>query len=197
MAVDDILKKIMSDAEMAAQEILAEGKRDGEEILERARTDAAALKGRLKAKADQRADEERNRIVTLARLSARRDLLSEKQLLIGKVFKETRERILAMGRDDYHDFIKGFLLDAIESGREEVVIGERENRIDQAFLDAVAAESGKDHGLRLSSERGSMDGGFILREGSTATNCTLDTILRSAREDLETEVATILFGAGE
>lgn len=194
MAVDDILKKIMSDAEMAAQEILADGKRDGEEILEKARADAAALKSRLKSKADQRADEERNRIVTLARLSARRDLLSEKQLLIGKVFEETRQRILAMGRDDYRRFIKHFLLDAIESGREEVVIGERETRIDQAFLDEVAAEAGKGAGLRLSSKRGSMDGGFILREGRTATNCTLDTILRNARENLETDVATILFG---
>ncbi|MCK4513134.1 hypothetical protein KAW64_15410 [bacterium] len=197
MAVVDILKKITSDAEMTAQEILAEGKRDGEEIIEKARADAAALKSRLKSKADQRADQERNRIVTLARLSARRDLLSEKQLLIGKVFEETRERILAMGRDDYHRFIKHFLLDAIESGREEVVIGERENRIDQAFLDEVAREAGKGAGLRLSSERGSMDGGFILREGNTATNCTLDTILRNARENLETDVATILFGEGK
>ena len=197
MAVDDILKKIISDAKVAAEEILAEGERDGEKILERARADAAALKSRLKAKADQRADEEKNRIVTLARLSARRDLLSEKQVLIGRVFVETRERILAMGREDYRRLIKSFLLDAIESGREEVIVGKRENRIDQAFLDEVAAEFGTAGGLRLSEERGSMDGGFILREGNTATNCTLDTILRDARENLETEVAAILFGAGE
>jgi V/A-type H+-transporting ATPase subunit E len=196
MAVDDILKKITSDAEMAAQEILAEGTRDSEEILERARADAEALRKRLRAKAEQRAEEERNRVVTLARLSARRDLLSEKQLLIGKVFEETRKRILTMGRDDYRRLIKSFLLAAIESGSEEVIIGEHENRIDQAFLDEVAGEFGKSGGLRLSPERGAMDGGFILREGKTATNCTLDTILRDAQENLETEVATILFGAG-
>ena len=197
MAVDDILKKIMSEAELAAQEIRAEGKRGGAEILERAQADAAELKTRLGATAEQRAEEERNRVVTLARLSARRDLLTEKQLLMGKVFDETRKRILAMGRDDYRRLIRGFLLNAIESGREEVIIGEHEERIDQAFLDEVAAEFGRGSGLKLCPERGSMDGGFILREGTTATNCTLDTILRDARESLETEVARILFAPGD
>jgi len=75
-----------------------------------------------------------------------------------------------------------------------IIVGEGERRIDQKLLDDVSRELGKPGGLRLSSERRRIDGGFILRSGRTETNCALDTILRDARERLETEVAGILFG---
>ena len=82
MAVEDILKKIRADAEDAAGRIVAEGKAAADEVTAEARGRIDAQAERLRAKARQRADEEKNRIVTLARLSGRRELLSEKQRLI-------------------------------------------------------------------------------------------------------------------
>ena len=69
-----------------------------------------------------------------------------------------------------------------------------EERIDQAFLDGVSAKLGKGNGLKLSAERRRIRGGFILRSGRIETNCALETIVRDARERLETEVAAELFG---
>lgn len=194
MAVDDILNRIRADADEAGRGILAEAKREADAVLARAREKAEAERTRLRARAKQRSDEERNRIVTLAKLSARRDLLSEKQGLIDRVFDETRKSIIAMPADEYGRFIKGFLRRTVETGDEEVIVGEGERRIDQKLLDEVSRELGKPGGLKLSSERRTIDGGFILRRGKTETNCALDTILRDARERLETDVAGILFG---
>lgn len=194
MAVDDILKRIRADADEAGRGILAEAKREADAVLARAREKAEAERTRLRARAKQRSDEERNRIVTLAKLSARRDLLSEKQGLIDRVFDETRKSIIAMPADEYGRFIKGFLRRTVETGDEEVIVGEGERRIDQKLLDEVSSELGKPGGLKLSSERRAIGGGFILRRGKTETNCALDTILRDARERLETDVAGILFG---
>lgn len=197
MAVDDILKRIKTDAEEAARRILSEGKEAADAVVSEAAERVAAQRGELKARAEQRAQEERNRIITLARLSARRELLDEKQALIDRVFDEARARIAGLKRDEYRTLIKSILEGSVESGDEEVIIGETEDRIDQAFLDAISKGLNKGKGLKLSDERRPIDGGFILRSGRVDTNCALGTILREAREKLETEVAAIIFGDGE
>jgi V/A-type H+-transporting ATPase subunit E len=197
MAVEDILKKIRADAEEAARRIIAEGKAAADEVTAEARGRVRTQEERMRAKARQRAGEERNRIVTLARLSGRRDLLNEKQRLIGRVFEDTRKSILEMGRDDYRQLIRAFLRDTRETGDVEVIVDTNEARIDQGFLDEVARELDGVGRLLLSSERRDIGGGFVLRSGRTETNCTLETILRDAREKMETEVAAILFGSGE
>jgi V/A-type H+-transporting ATPase subunit E len=196
MAVQDILKKIRADAEDAARRIVEEGEAAAAEVTAEARNRIEAQGERLRGKARQRADEERNRIVTLARLSGRRELLQEKQRLIDRVFDETRKSILEMGPDEYRRLIRTFLRDAREAGDVEVIVDVNETRIDQSFLDEVAHEIRGAGRLMLSSERREIGGGFILRSGRTETNCTLETILRDAREKMETEVASILFGSG-
>lgn len=197
MAVDDILKKIRADAEDAARQIVSESRAEADALLDAAREKIAAEKARLEAKAQQRADEERNRIITLARLGARRELLSEKQRLIDTVFDETRKKVLSMGRDEYRAFIGTVLEEALEPGDYEVIIGESEDRIDQSFLDQAARDAGGRSKLTLAAERRPISGGLILKRGRTETNCSLDAIIREARERLETEVAAILFGQGD
>jgi V/A-type H+-transporting ATPase subunit E len=193
MAVDDILKKIKADAEEAARRIVAEGTEAAGKVESEGHERADALRRELLSRAEQHAQEERNRITTLARLSARRELLNEKQALVDRVFSEAAARISEMGKKDYRGFILSFLKSTVETGDEEVLIGKDESRIDQAFLDSASKELGKGKGLKLSDERLPIDGGFVLRSGRVETNCALSTILRDAREKLETEVAAILF----
>ena len=194
MAVDDILRRIKADAEEVARKIVAEGQAAADAVAREARTRADAQKQELRAKAEQRAQEDRNRITTLARLAARRELLDEKQALIDRVFDEAGRRIAEMQQGEYREFITGLLRSTVESGDEEVLIGEQESRLDQAFLNSVAKKLGLGGGLKLASERRQITAGFILRSGRVETNCALSTILRDAREKLETEVAAILFG---
>jgi len=194
MAVQDILKKIKADAEANASGIVAEGKAAGQKVLADAQTDIDAQKEKLMARARQHADEERNRIITLARLAARRELLNEKQGLIDRVFDETRKKILAMDAGEYRKLMRSFIESSVDTGNEEVIVDASERHIDQAFLDDVSRALGRGSGLKLSSEKRPIAGGFILREGKVETNCALDTILRDARERVETDVAAILFG---
>ncbi len=194
MAVDDILRKIKADAEEVARKIVAEGQAAADGVAREARTRADAQKQELRAKAEQRAQEDRNRITTLARLAARRELLGEKQALIDRVFDEAGRRIAEMQQGEYREFITGLLRSTVESGDEEVLIGKQESRLDQAFLNSVSKKLGLGGGLKLASERRQITAGFILRSGRVETNCALSTILRDARETLETEVAGILFG---
>jgi vacuolar-type H+-ATPase subunit E/Vma4 len=197
MAVEDILEKIRGDAEEVARRIVAEGEEQAGAVTAEARARIESQRERMRAKARQRAEEERNRIVTLARLSGRRELLGEKQRLIDSVFEETKRSIIEMDRAEYRRLIKTLFRDTREAGESEVIVDVNEKRIDQGFLDEVAGELKGNGGLTLSSERREIGAGFILRRGRTETNCTVDTILRGARERLETEVAAILFGTGD
>ena len=194
MAVDDILKKIKADAEEVARKIVAEGQTAADAVAAEGRARTDAQKKEQRARSEQRAQEDRNRITTLARLAARRELLEEKQGLIDRVFDEAGSRVAAMEQGEYRRFIAGLLKSTVESGDEDVLIGETESRLDQAFLDSVSKEFGKAGGLKLANERRPIAAGFILRSGKVETNCALSTILRDARETLETEVAAILFG---
>lgn len=195
MAVDDILKKIKTEAAEAAGRVVASGQSESDGITGEARKRIETERERLLGRARQRATEERNRIVTMARLSARRELLEEKQRLISRVFEETRKSFIDMRGDEYRSLIKAFLGGTVEPGGAEVVIDPNEKRIDQSFLDQVSGELGRG-ALKLADDRRAIGGGFILKSGRTETNCTLDTILRDARERVEPEVAAILFGAG-
>ena len=195
MAVDDILKRIEADAEEAARKIVAEGQTAADAVASEGQAMVDAQKKELRARAEQRAQEDRNRITTLARLAARRELLDEKQALMDRVFDEAGRRIAEMEQGEYRELITGLLRNTVESGDEEVLIGKHERRLDQAFLNSVSKELGLGGGLKLARERRQIMAGFILRSGRVETNCALSTILRDAREKLETEVAAILFGS--
>ena len=194
MAVDDILKKIKAEAEEAARQVVSQAESEADGITGEARKRVDAERERLLNRARQRASEERNRIVTMAKLSARRELLEEKQRLLDRVFEETKSGIASMEKSEYRRLIGAFLAGTVGEGGAEVVVDTDEKRIDQAFLDSVSGELGRGP-LKLSDERRAIGGGFILKSGRTETNCTLETILRDAREKVEPEIAAILFGA--
>ena len=99
---------------------------------------------------------------------------------------------MSMKSDEYQRLIAKFLSDVADSGEYEIIIDPEEKRIDQSFLDRVSRKS-PNLRLKLADERRRIGGGFVLRSGRTETNCALDTVLRDARERMETEVAARLF----
>jgi len=97
--------------------------------------------------------------------------------------------------EEYRKIMKKLMLEAVETGDEEVIIGKEEKRIDQDFIKQVNSELG--HGckgdLRLSAEREDLGGGFILRRGKIKTNVSTEVLLAQARKELEIELAKELF----
>ena len=88
------------------------------------------------------------------------------------------------------------MVKAAQSGDEEVIIGSNENHIDQAFIEKINQQlSANSKGnLKLSEQRGNIDGGFILKRGKIKVNVSVDVLLSQARENLEVELAKELLG---
>jgi V/A-type H+-transporting ATPase subunit E len=87
------------------------------------------------------------------------------------------------------------MLQAVETGDEEIIIGKDEKRIDQKFIKNVNRELGPGFkgNLRLANETQNLTAGFILKRGKIKNNVSLNVLLQRARKELEIELAKKLF----
>ncbi|UCE05898.1 MAG: hypothetical protein JSW07_20285 [bacterium] len=192
MAFDDIIKRIQKDAKKEANEIEQAAREQAEQILAEAQKKADQLHQELRAKAEQRAAQEESRIITLANLELRKQLLQERQNHIDVVFKRAFDSLANLKDQEYKNFIKNLLSSVIETG-EEVVIPPADGRFEltKQVIDDLNKE--KKLKLKLADEKKNIEAGFILQRGKQEINCSLKAIINNLRDGLEPEVAQILF----
>ena len=102
-----------------------------------------------------------------------------------------------MNENEYSQLLEAMLLSNVETGDEEIIFDERDlSRIDKSLVKRVnknLKEQGIRDDVRLSGERRSIKSGFILKRGDLEINCSIDAQIKSLREELEGEIAAILF----
>jgi V/A-type H+-transporting ATPase subunit E len=196
MALEDILRKIGDDAEAEADSLFLIAQAEADGIREKALRQADELRSELLEKAKSRAKGHADRVETLAALDVRKDILKQKKSLIEECFVMAENSIRSLSPEEYLAFLEPLLVEAVESGEEEIIPSSAHKSIlSSAFLDSLNAKLGPQKGrLRLSNESGDFSGGFILRDGRKETNLTLKSLIASKRDGLEPQIARILFG---
>jgi len=197
MSAEKITAKILADAQAEAQKIGEEAQKRVKEIISRAQKEVGQITEEAQKEAQAQAVEEKKRVLSRAEMEVKRDSLKEKQILIGKAFELALQRVEGMKGGEYSKLMEDLLLKAVEDGDEEVIISEEtEGELGGGFLERVNQRlrtGGKKGGLSLAEERRQIGSGFILRKGKKEVNCSFRSLLDSKREDLEGEVARILF----
>jgi V/A-type H+-transporting ATPase subunit E len=149
-----------------------------------------------KSRAEREGCQRKERITAGAKLDSRNSVISAKQETLDRIFKLADERIDGMNNEEYTSFMEKLLLNNIETGSEEVVLSKRDaSRITPGFIERVNQKlitQGKTGRLRLNSED-RVFSGLILRRGGVEVNCTVASMARVLREELEAELADILF----
>lgn len=198
MAFEDIVKKISSDARLEADSLLSLARAESDSILEKAKKQAEEMRAGLLQKAKERADEHGARVETIAGLELRKETLKEKKRLIEDTFEKARKEVEDLPPGKFLAFLKPIILDAVESGVEEIILSPKhKNMFTPTFLAELNSELGAQKGrLRLSEESGNFSGGFILRDGNKEINLTLESLIKSQRDNLEPQIAGILFNKG-
>ncbi|MGE5484601.1 MAG: V-type ATP synthase subunit E [Ignavibacteriales bacterium] len=198
MGLDKILEKVDSDARAEAARIEAQAKEQAQAMLRTAEEKGKALAAEIAEKARIQAEEQAKRITTLAGLDARRQGLDAKQRLVEQAFHEAESRLAGIPDAEYCDLIRKMLLDAVKTGDEEIILSKKDlSRITPSFIAEVnrqLAASGRNGALKISGSTREMLGGFVLVDGKVESNNTFDVALRLKRDDLEPEVAGVLFG---
>lgn len=198
MALEDILKKIKEDSRKEVERIKKEAGEEAERVFEEAGGKIDSIKEKIRHDAQISLQDEKKRILTMANLEARKKVLEKKQDLVEEAFQKALNYLKHLSDKEYKRTIKELLLRTAESGEEEIVISLEEKRLTSVLLNEVnetLSSKGKLGKLKLSPERRKFQGGFILKAGRKEINNTFNSFFQEKREELEAEVAGILFQA--
>lgn len=198
MALSDIIERINAQAEEEARAIIAEAERRAEQTRVDARNRAEAILKEARARALESAESHKRRLITLASLDLRKQVGDVRQKAVDTAFEKALEHIKVMSDEEYLPLLKALIVDAVETGEEEIVLSPADRaRLDDEFLASVnqaLAAAGKKGKLRLAAETRPVLGGVILIGDNVEINCTFDSTLKLIRDDIEPEVASLLFG---
>ena len=91
--------------------------------------------------------------------------------------------------------MKKLLLEAVETGDEEVIVDTNEGRINHEFIKQINRQLGPGvkGNLKLSDKKQDIGAGFILTRGKINTNVSIEVLLDQARKELEIQLAKELF----
>lgn len=192
-----IKERILSEAQEQKQKIIEEAKAEAQNIKKQYEHKAKEILDSILDKAAKSAEEKKRRILSMAQLENRKVLLQAKQQIIDEVFEKAKIALKKMPDEEYQKLIANMLINSALVGNEEVIISEHDkNRITPDFIEKINSTlqgMGKQAGLKLSETYGQMIGGFILKSQDLEINSTFDSLINMGREELETEIAKILF----
>ncbi len=195
--IERIKQKILQEAQNEKEKIIDEAKREAETILQQGKIKCKEVEEQAVEKAEKQAEEERRKIISIARLEERKRLLDAKQKMIDQVFKKVEQDMASLDADVYNKLIYNMLIESAITGDEEVIICEKDSdKITPELLSQVnkaLKEQGKAGELKLAKTKIPCLGGFILKSKDVQINNTFDALMKIQREDMEAEIAKILF----
>ena len=185
---ENIINKILSDADTKCQKILEQAKLEAQEIISAAeasiKRDRSELDLRIEATTAERI---RNRVAT-AELEGKKYRLNAKQQLINKCYQLAYEQLLKQSDKERLALI-GSLIDKYAEQGEVVYVAEKDGKlVTQKYLD------GFERGLKLGKRYIAADGGIVLEGAGYEKDLTLSRVIRYAREQTEAKVAEALLG---
>ncbi len=190
MALEDIQKKIISDAERKKSELVKHSEQQASEIIESAKKNAQNYnEDQTKISLGLAENLERGLVID-ARRKLANGILARKRQKIEEIFAKAKSEFIASA--DYAEIMKNLTAKSIVSKKEEIQVGKDEKVLDQKWLDSVNSALGAS--LTFSKDKGGFTGGVVITEGETFVNITVDTLFALLREDTEKPVADILFG---
>jgi V/A-type H+-transporting ATPase subunit E len=195
MEATQVVDKILADAKAEAQKIKKQT--DAGEAAEQAKLNERLdeYKKQTDILAQKAGEDEESHIMAAARMDIAKQLLTEKRKILDEVFEQARQQLQNLPEHDYRSLCTKLMLEAVETGDEEVIVDKKDNRINQDFIDQVNQQlslKGKAE-LKLSEQKQDIGAGFILKRGKIKTNVSLEVLLDQARKELEIDLAKELF----
>ena len=195
MKAEQVVEKILSEARSQAESILAEARSKIEKRRSELQSEMDAFAKETEEKARAAAEDKQARMMAAARMDLQKKKLAAKVELLEALFDQARGRINGLPDDPYFDLMSRLMIQAVQTGDEEVVVGRDEKRIDQSFIKQVNKRLGPGFkgNLRLAGEKADIQGGFILRRGKVQINCSTEVLIDQVREEIESELVKELF----
>ncbi|MDH4238814.1 MAG: V-type ATP synthase subunit E family protein [Phycisphaerae bacterium] len=195
MEAEQVIEKILADARAEAEKIKKQA--DEKEAAEQAKFNEQLdeHKKQTNALAKKLGSEKKLHLLAAARMDIAKEHLAEKSRILDEVFDQARRQLQNLSDDQYKTLCTNLMLEAVETGDEEVIIDTNEKRIDEKFIRQINQKLGPERrgNLKLSDQRQTIGAGFILKRGKIKNNVSLNVLLAQTRKELEIDLAKDLF----
>lgn len=190
--IKNITSKILKDAEAGKENILAAAEEEKSKILSKKVSSANEIAQEILDKAEVEAKSKKERVISSAKLKVRNNKLAAKQEIINEVFEKSIDELRKLSKEDFLNFVKNTISSMNLSGKQNLILNEEGLKfVDAAFIDDLNKKV--DAQIILSETPGSFKGGFILENNGIQINSTYEALVSSLRDELEFEVAKVLF----
>lgn len=190
-----IIDKILSDAKHDAGEMLSEALKKAEALVAAKQSEADAEYDLSVEEARKAGEEVVRRRLTVADLEVKKLLLSAKKQAVDEAFGESLKKLLALPKEEYTALVGSMIASAADDGDVVVISENDKNVLTKAVFDKISAKIGKK--LTLSDTFGNFKGGVMLLGKGVDKNLTFESELALLRDEVEPEVAKIMFSNGK
>ncbi|OOB75822.1 ATP synthase subunit E [Clostridium haemolyticum] len=194
--IENLTSKIIENAKSTAKDIIDKAKEKENNIISKKVSIAKKERNIILSKAKDESKLKKQRIISNANLQVRDMKLSAKIEVLDKVFNDSIQKLNGMTTSEMINFIRNSILSSEIDGDEEIIIDSSNLVITPQFVEELNKElksKGKIGKLKLSSENRNIGGGYILAKNGIEINNTFDFLVKSLRDDIESEVAKVLF----
>lgn len=190
--VKNMTSKILKDAEAGKENILAAAEEEKNKILSKKVSSANEIAQEILEKAEVEAKSKKERVISSAKLKVRNNKLAAKQEIIDEVFEKSIDKLTKLSKEDFLNFVKNAIFSMNLSGKQTLILNEEGLKfVDEAFIDEL--NKNVDAQIILGETAGNFKGGFILENNGIEINSTYEALVSSLRDELEFEVAKVLF----
>ena len=187
---ENIINKILADADAKCGEILSAAETQAKAILDEANETVKRDREVLQQRIDLTVAERKRNRVANAELDAKKYRLNTKQQLISRCYGLAYDRLCKLGEGDRLKLI-GTLIDKYAEVGETVYVTQADAKsVTQTWL------NGFDKQLKLGKKYLKADGGIVLEGEGYDKDLTLASVIRFTREQTESKVAEALIGVG-
>lgn len=190
MALENIINRIIGDAEKKAQSFIDSQQEKADEITIEADKKIEAYRNKGEDKASNTAKSMNDVADVIVELEISKIELHKKRELIDKIFELALEKILKLPKTEYKKIILKNL-DDLRDG-DVIILSEKEKGI---LLKKDVDEIAKKKGIKvsLSSEYNNNIAGIIIDRKSTVLDFNIETELENLKKEMESEILKGLY----
>lgn len=186
MALQDIIQKILNDAEKEAQELLESARTEANTIVSQAKENAKEASSQIIKNGDEKIDHIHKKIANLGRHQRKANILRVKRDVLATAFNKAKEKISALPPVEKEAIICA-MIRSINSS--EGIIHPTQG--DEEIVEAGLKKSKKPFDI---AESISGNGGFLLVTPTSEIDFRFDTLVdRELSKQMESEISALLF----
>ena len=188
MSKQDIVERILSDANAAAEKTIAAAQNRADAILAQANAYAEALRVETQVQAAEYDADVKEKRKAAARLESAKVLLAEKRKVLDYVYAEALMRLKTLSKEDALALFERLLIAYADEGDVMVFAPGFAYQSEVAAFPVV-----KQKKLQMANETAEIEGGFLLRGARSDKDLSFEALIALDKEQYLSSIAAEIF----